>query len=166
MSAIPPSGRLTVRLVVNGRAVEHSVEARRSLADFLREDLGLTGTHVGCEHGVCGACTVLVDSRSARACLLFAAQLDGRAIITIEGLTPADGLSPLQESFRACHAMQCGFCTPGMIVTATELLAQEPAPSTEAIREAISGNLCMCTGYVNIVRAIERAVAARAGAGA
>jgi aerobic-type carbon monoxide dehydrogenase small subunit (CoxS/CutS family) len=165
MSAIPPREELTVRLTVNGRPVEHAVEARRSLVDFLREDLGLTGTHVGCEHGVCGACTVLVDRRSARACLLFAAQLDGRAVTTIEGLTPADGLSPLQESFRASHAMQCGFCTPGMIVTATELLAQEPAPSTEAIREAISGNLCMCTGYVNIVRAIAQA-AARAGAGA
>jgi aerobic-type carbon monoxide dehydrogenase small subunit (CoxS/CutS family) len=165
MSAIPPREELTVRLTVNGRPVEHAVEARRSLVDFLREDLGLTGTHVGCEHGVCGACTVLVDGRSARACLLFAAQLDGRAVTTIEGLTPADGLSSLQESFRASHAMQCGFCTPGMIVTATELLAQEPAPSTEAIREAISGNLCMCTGYVNIVRAIAQA-AARAGAGA
>jgi aerobic-type carbon monoxide dehydrogenase small subunit (CoxS/CutS family) len=165
MSAIPPREELTVRLTVNGRPVEHAVEGRRSLVDFLREDLGLTGTHVGCEHGVCGACTVLVDGRSARACLLFAAQLDGRAVTTIEGLTPADGLSPLQESFRASHAMQCGFCTPGMIVTATELLAQEPAPSTEAIREAISGNLCMCTGYVNIVRAIAQ-VAARAGAGA
>ena len=166
MSPVSPSERLTVRLTVNGTAVERSVEARRSLTDFLREDLGLTGTHVGCEHGVCGACTVLVDGRSARSCLLFAAQLDGRAVITIEGLTPAEGLSPLQESFRACHAMQCGFCTPGMVVAATELLAHEPAPSTETIRDAISGNLCMCTGYVNIVRAVERAVAARAaGAG-
>jgi carbon-monoxide dehydrogenase small subunit len=162
-----PSERLAVRLTVNGRPVEQVVEARRSLADFLREDLGLTGTHVGCEHGVCGACTVLVDGRSARSCLLFAAQLEGRAVTTIEGLTPPEGLSPLQESFRVCHAMQCGFCTPGMIVTTTELLAQEPAPSTETIREAISGNLCMCTGYVNIVRAVEQAVAARAaGAGA
>ena len=156
-----PSERVAVRLTVNGRPVEQVVEARRSLADFLREDLGLTGTHVGCEHGVCGACTVLVDGRSARSCLLFAAQLEGRGVTTIEGLTPPEGLSPLQESFRVCHAMQCGFCTPGMIVTTTELLAQEPAPSTEAIREAISGNLCMCTGYVNIVRAIEQAVAAR-----
>ena len=162
-----PSERVAVRLTVNGRPVEQVVKARRSLADFLREDLGLTGTHVGCEHGVCGACTVLVDGRSARSCLLFAAQLEGRAVTTIEGLTPPEGLSPLQESFRVCHAMQCGFCTPGMIVTTTELLAQEPAPSTEAIREAISGNLCMCTGYVNIVRAVEQAVAARAaGAGA
>ena len=156
-----PSERIAVRLAVNGRPVEHVVEARRSLADFLREDLGLTGTHVGCEHGVCGACTVLVDGRSARSCLLFAAQLAGRAVTTIEGLTPPDGLSPIQESFRVCHAMQCGFCTPGMIVTVTELLAHEPAPSTETIREAISGNLCMCTGYVNIVRAVEQAVAAR-----
>ncbi len=157
-----PGERIAVRFTVNGRPVEQVVEARRSLADFLREDLGLTGTHVGCEHGVCGACTVLVDGRSARSCLLFAAQLDGRAVTTIEGLTPPDGLSPLQESFRVCHAMQCGFCTPGMIVTTTELLAREPAPSTEALREAISGNLCMCTGYVNIVRAVEQAVAARA----
>ena len=156
-----PSERLSVRLTVNGRPVEHVVEARRSLADFLREYLGLTGTHVGCEHGVFGACTVLVDGRSARSCLLFAAQLDGRAVTTIEGLTPAEGLSPLQESFRVCHAMQCGFCTPGMIVTVTALLAEEPAPSTETIREAISGNLCMCTGYVNIVRAVEQAVGAR-----
>jgi carbon-monoxide dehydrogenase small subunit len=162
-----PSERLSLRLTVNGLPVAQVVEARRSLADFLREDLGLTGTHVGCEHGVCGACTVLVEGRSARSCLLFAAQLEGREVTTIEGLTPAEGLSPIQESFRVCHAMQCGFCTPGMIVTTTELLAQEPAPSTEAIREAISGNLCMCTGYVNIVRAVERLVAARAaGAGA
>ena len=152
-----PSERITVRLTVNDRAVTQVVEARCSLADFLREDLGLTGTHVGCEHGVCGACTVLVDGRTARSCLLFAGQLDGRTVTTIEGLTPAEDLSPLQESFRVCHAMQCGFCTPGMIVTVTELLAQEPMPSTETIREAISGNLCMCTGYVNIVRAVEQA---------
>ena len=157
-----PSDRITVRLTVNDRPVTQVVEARRSLADFLREDLGLTGTHVGCEHGVCGACTVLVDGRTARSCLLFAAQLDGRTVTTIEGLTPAEDLSPLQESFRVCHAMQCGFCTPGMIVTITELLAQEPMPSTETIREAISGNLCMCTGYVNIVRAVEQTVARRA----
>jgi carbon-monoxide dehydrogenase small subunit len=164
-----PSERLAVRLTVNGRPVERVVEARRSLADLLRDDLGLTGTHVGCEHGVCGACTVLVDGRSVRSCLLFAAQLEGARVTTIEGLTPAEGLSALQEAFRACHAMQCGFCTPGMIVTTTELLADRSAPSTEEIREAISGNLCMCTGYVNIVRAVEQAVTGRAassGAGA
>jgi carbon-monoxide dehydrogenase small subunit len=164
-----PSERLTVRLTVNGRPVEQVVEARRSLADFLREDLGLTGTHVGCEHGVCGACTVLLDGRSARSCLLFAAQMEGASVTTIEGLTPAEGVSALQQAFWTCHAMQCGFCTPGMIVTVTELLSDERAPSTDDIREAISGNLCMCTGYVNIVRAVERAIAERvasSGAGA
>jgi carbon-monoxide dehydrogenase small subunit len=153
-----------VRLTVNGRAVEREVAPRRSLADFLREDLGLTGTHVGCEHGACGACTVLLDGRPVRSCLLFAVQLDGAAVTTIEGLTPAGGLSPLQEAFRECHALQCGFCTPGMIVVSHELLARTPAPSAGEIREALAGNLCMCTGYVNIVRAVERA--ARTGAGA
>jgi aerobic carbon-monoxide dehydrogenase small subunit len=148
---------LTVRLAVNGRTVERSVEPRRSLADFLREELRLTGTHVGCEHGVCGACTVLVDGQAARSCLLLAVQCEGAAVTTIEGLTPADGLSPLQAAFRECHALQCGFCTPGMIVIAHELLAGNPRPTPEEIREAIAANLCMCTGYVNIVRAIERA---------
>jgi AhpD family alkylhydroperoxidase len=146
-----------VRMAVNGLAVERVVEARRLLSDFLREDLGLTGTHVGCEHGVCGACTVLVDGESARSCLLLAAQLDGATVTTIEGLTPAAGLSPLQEAFRACHGLQCGFCTPGMIVVAHELLARNAAPTAEEIREALAANLCMCTGYVNIVRAVARA---------
>ena len=146
-----------VRLSVNGRLVERTVAARRSLADVLREDLGLTGTHVGCEHGVCGACTVLVDGRSARSCLLLAVQLDGAEVTTVEGLTPAEGLSVLQEAFRECHALQCGFCTPGMLAAAHELLAENPAPTREDIRAAIAGNLCMCTGYVNIVRAIELA---------
>ena len=142
---------------INGTVIEASPAPRRSLAEFLREDLGLTGTHVGCEHGVCGACTVLVDGRTARSCLLFAVQLDGATVTTIEGLTPADGLSPLQAAFRDCHGLQCGFCTPGMIVTAHELLAEDASPTREVIREAISGNLCMCTGYVNIVTAIEEA---------
>jgi len=146
-----------VRLAVNGQAVDRVVDVRRSLGDFLREDLGLTGTHVGCEHGVCGACTVLVDGESARSCLLLAVQLEGAAVRTIEGLTPADGLSPLQEAFRQCHGLQCGFCTPGMIVVAHELLARTAAPSVEEIREALAANLCMCTGYVNIVRAVARA---------
>ena|SRR5512145_2967450 len=146
-----------VRMAVNGQAVERVVEVRRSLSDFLREDLGLTGTHVGCEHGVCGACTVLVDGESARSCLLLAVQLDGATVTTIEGLTPAAGLSPLQEAFRACHGLQCGFCTPGMIVVAHELLARNAAPTAEEIREALAANLCMCTGYVNIVRAVARA---------
>jgi len=148
-----------VRLAVNGQAVDRVVDVRRSLSDFLRDDLGLTGTHVGCEHGVCGACTVLVDGESARSCLLLAVQLDGGAVTTIEGLTPAAGLSPLQEAFRACHGLQCGFCTPGMIVVAHELLARTAAPTTDEIREALAGNLCMCTGYVNIVRAVARAAA-------
>src|SRR4051794_23790250 len=113
-----------MKLVVNGRPVEAEPPARRSLADFLREDLGLTGTHVGCEHGVCGACTVLVDGHTARSCLVFAIQLDGAQVTTIEGLTPREGLSRLQSSFRDCHGLQCGFCTPGMIVTAHELLAE------------------------------------------
>jgi carbon-monoxide dehydrogenase small subunit len=154
-----PAERLRVRLTVNGETVEREIEARRSLADLLRDDLGLTGTHVGCEHGACGACTVLVDGRSARSCLLLAVQLEGARVTTIEGLTPSDGLSPLQEAFRTCHAMQCGFCTPGMIVASTELLAATPAPDEAAIREALAGNLCMCTGYVNIVRAVIRVAA-------
>ena len=156
-----PAARARVRLTVNGRAVEREVSCRRSLAEFLREDLGLTGTHVGCEHGVCGACTVLVDGASARSCLLFALQMEGAAVTTIEGLTPAEGLSPLQEAFRACHALQCGFCTPGMIVVSHELLRDTPRPSEEEIRSALSGNLCMCTGYVNIVRAVQRVAGVR-----
>ena len=146
-----------VELRVNGRVVVRSVPPRRSLADFVREELGLTGTHVGCEHGVCGACTLLVDGRTARSCLLLAVQLDGAEVTTVEGLTPADGLSVLQEAFRDSHALQCGFCTPGMLAAAHELLAENAAPTRDEIREAIAGNLCMCTGYVNIVRAIELA---------
>jgi carbon-monoxide dehydrogenase small subunit len=152
-----------VRLTVNGEAVERRVDARRSLSDFLREDLGLTGTHVGCEHGVCGACTVLVDGWSTRACLLLAVQCEGASVTTIEGLTPAAGLSRLQEAFRAAHGLQCGFCTPGMIVVAHELLARTPAPTEAEIREALSANLCMCTGYVNIVRAVVLAAGGPAG---
>jgi len=160
---IAPAERLSIRLTVNGLLVEREISARRSLADFLREDLGLTGTHVGCEHGVCGACTVFVEGKSARSCLLFAVQLDGATVTTIEGLTPPEGLSPLQQAFCATHAMQCGFCTPGMIVTATELLEANPAPSPGEIRLALAGQLCMCTGYVNIVRAVAQAAAALRG---
>ena len=152
-----PAERLAIRLTINGRPVEREVVARRSLADFLRDDQGLTGTHVGCEHGVCGACTVLVDGHTARSCLLFAVQLDGAAVTTIEGLTPPEGLSSLQQAFCDAHAMQCGFCTPGMIATAAELLADNPSPTEAQIRDAIAGQLCMCTGYVNIVRAIQAA---------
>ena len=163
MSVAPGVERVKVRLTVNGRPVEREVEPRRTLADFLREDLGLTGTHVGCEHGVCGACTILLDGRTARSCLLLAVQLEGATVTTIEGLTPEQGLSPLQEAFRACHGLQCGFCTPGMIVASHELLAENPAPSADEIRDALTGNLCMCTGYVNIVRAVERAAATMRG---
>ena len=148
---------VVVRATVNGHAIECRVPGRRSLAELLREDLGLTGTHIGCEHGVCGACTVLVDGQTARSCLLLAAQVDGAEITTVEGLTPPEGLSVLQESFRDRHALQCGFCTPGMLAVAHELLSENAAPTRDDIRAAIAGNLCMCTGYVNIVRAIELA---------
>ena len=156
-----------IAVTINGKKYQEEVEVRYTLADFMRQQLGLTGTHLGCEHGVCGACTVLVDGRSARSCLLFAVQLDGAAVTTIEGLTPTEGLSSLQEAFCAAHAMQCGFCTPGMVVVATELLRSNPSPSPGEIREALAGNLCMCTGYVNIVKAVAQAgAAARLGAGA
>lgn len=153
-----------IRFTVNGRPADLSVSPRRSLAEILRQDLGLTGTHVGCEQGACGACTVLLDGRTARSCLVIAGQLEGSDIRTIEGLTPAEGLSPLQEAFRACHALQCGFCTPGMIAASHELLAERSSPTPAEIREALAGNLCMCTGYVNIVRAVERAAVMMRGA--
>lgn len=150
----------TVRLTVNGREYEHEVEPRRSLADFLRDDLDLTGTHVGCEHGVCGACTILVDGRSTRSCLMLAVQADGAAITTIEGLGRGGQLHPLQQAFKDCHALQCGFCTPGMILSALELLRDNPHPTEIQVREGLSGQLCMCTGYVNIVEAVLRAAEA------
>ena len=152
-----PTDRPVVRLTVNGQEVERAVEARRSLADFLREDLGLTGTHVGCEHGVCGACTVLVDGDSMRSCLMFAVQLDGSRIETVESLGTLNNLSPLQQAFREHHALQCGFCTPGMLMTATDLLRKYPLATDDEIREGLSGNLCRCTGYENIVAAVRAA---------
>jgi aerobic carbon-monoxide dehydrogenase small subunit len=143
---------------VNGVRRAARVEARKTLADFLREDCGLTGTHLGCEHGVCGACTVLLDGEAVRSCLLFAVQADGAEIVTIEGLSPSDGtLSPVQEAFRAEHGLQCGFCTPGFIVTVTAFLRENPDPTDEEIREGISGNLCRCTGYQGIIAAVRRA---------
>ncbi len=160
----------SVRLKVNGRAVSGEVEPRRSLADFLREDLDLTGTHLGCEHGVCGACTVLLGGEPVRSCLLLAVQADGAEVTTVEGLAPAAGaLHPVQEAFWDAHALQCGFCTPGMLLTAVALLRRNPRPTEAEIRLELSGNLCMCTGYVNIVRAValaaERLAAAGTGAG-
>jgi aerobic-type carbon monoxide dehydrogenase small subunit (CoxS/CutS family) len=147
--------RATISVTVNGQLRQAQVEPRRSLADFLRYDLGLTGTHVGCEHGVCGACTVLVNGRSMRSCLLFAVQVTNQDVTTVEGLAPsADALHPLQQAFHEHHALQCGFCTPGMLLTAVELLESNPSPTEEEVRRGLAGNLCMCTGYVNIVRAV------------
>ena len=156
----PAIGKSSVRFTVNGEAVELVVEPRRLLSDVLREDLRLTGTHVGCEHGVCGACTILLDGRPMRACLLFAVQVDGRAVTTIEGVTPDGSLTRLQQALHEEHGLQCGFCTPGIVLTMEAYLRENPAPDEAAIREALSGNLCRCTGYQNIVRAVQKAVAA------
>jgi aerobic carbon-monoxide dehydrogenase small subunit len=164
MIDVPVDGRLTVKLTVNG--VEHSVETspRTLLADLLRDQLGLTGTNLGCEHGYCGACTVLVDGETVRSCLMLAPSAEGAEIVTVEGLSPDEGLSPLQQSFQEAHGLQCGFCTPGMLITATELLERTDGLLEEAeVREAISGNICRCTGYVFIVDAIRRASERRNG---
>ena len=147
-----------VAVTVNGRRYERAVEPRLLLSDFLRRDLGLTGTHVGCEHGVCGACTVLLDSEPVRSCLLLAVQADGHELATVEGLAPGpDRLHPLQEAFWECHALQCGFCTPGFLMTLVPFLAENPDPSEDEVRHALSGNLCRCTGYQHIVDAVLRA---------
>ena len=147
-----------VSVSVNGAAYERAVEPRLLLSDFLRHEIGLTGTHVGCEHGVCGACTVLLDGESVRSCLMFAVQADGHELGTVEGLAPAEGpLHPLQEAFRDAHGLQCGFCTPGFLMTLVPFLRDNPAPSEQELREAISGNLCRCTGYQNIVEAVRLA---------
>ena len=145
---------VATRFKVNGREVEVSVEPRTSLADCLRHELKLTGTHVGCEHGVCGACTVLVDGAAVRSCLMLTAQADGAEIVTVEGLSNGDELGPLQASFRRHHALQCGFCTSGILTTAHALLTEEPDADADRVRDVISGNICRCTGYVSIVEAI------------
>ncbi|MFC5747866.1 (2Fe-2S)-binding protein [Actinomadura rugatobispora] len=143
---------------VNGVARRVRVEPRKTLADTLREDLGLTGTHLGCEHGVCGACTVLLDGEAVRACLIFTVQTEGSEVTTIEGLAAdADSLTPVQRAFREHHGLQCGFCTPGFIMSATALLRDDPDPDEEEIREGLSGNLCRCTGYQGIIRAVKTA---------
>ena len=145
---------VTVALTVNGSPRRMTVEARKTLADALREDLALTGTHLGCEHGVCGACTILFDGRSARSCLMLAVQADGHEVLTVEGIAPSsDKLHPLQEAFRDNHGLQCGFCTPGMLTTLLEFLRDNPDPTEQEVRVAISGNLCRCTGYQGIVLA-------------
>ena len=151
-----------VRLTVNGQAYERTVEVRTTLADFLREHLDLTGTHVGCEHGVCGACTVLHRGEPVRACLLLAVQMDGEEIATVEGLADGEDLHPIQQAFWDHHGLQCGFCTPGMLMTVKALLAENPDPTDAEIREALSGNLCRCTGYVFVVDAVHAAARALA----
>jgi carbon-monoxide dehydrogenase small subunit len=146
---------IPISMTVNGETRSATLEPRKTLADFLREDCRLTGTHLGCEHGVCGACTVLLDGRATRSCLVFAVQADGGDVTTVEGLAANGDLSPVQEAFRAEHGLQCGFCTPGFVVSATAFLESNPDPTDDEIREGLSGNLCRCTGYQNIVDAIE-----------
>ena len=151
-------GEQQVTITVNGEARSATVEPRVTLADFLREGCRLTGTHLGCEHGVCGACTVLVDGSATRACLMFAVQAEGSEVTTVEGIGGADGeLSPVQAALRDCHGLQCGFCTPGFVVSVTAFLRDHPDPTDTEIREALSGNLCRCTGYQGIVRAVRQA---------
>jgi aerobic-type carbon monoxide dehydrogenase small subunit (CoxS/CutS family) len=151
-----------VAVTVNGTRYQRTVEPRLLLSDFLRHELGLTGTHVGCEHGVCGACTVLLDGDAVRSCLLFAVQVEGREITTVEGLASVSGeLSPLQQAFHEAHGLQCGFCTPGILISMTAFLRDRPAPDEREIREALSGHLCRCTGYRHIVDAVRLAVRGR-----
>jgi carbon-monoxide dehydrogenase small subunit len=152
-----------ITVTVNGEAVTAAVEPRLLLADFLRHTLGLTGTHVGCEHGVCGACTVLVDGDSARACLMFAVQADRRSVETVESLGRIGAMNRLQEAFHEHHALQCGFCTPGMLMTATDLMRKYSLTSDDDIREGLSGNLCRCTGYEHVIKAIRAVVDSEAG---
>jgi aerobic-type carbon monoxide dehydrogenase small subunit (CoxS/CutS family) len=151
----------TITIAVNGTQYERTVESRLLLSDFLRHDLGLTGTHVGCEHGVCGACTVLFDGLPVRSCLMFAVQADGHEVTTVEGLGTPDELHPLQEAFREAHGVQCGFCTPGLLLTLVPFLEENPDPTEHEIRDAIAGNLCRCTGYQHIVDAVKLASARR-----
>jgi aerobic-type carbon monoxide dehydrogenase small subunit (CoxS/CutS family) len=151
---------MSVRFEVNGKPVAVTVEPRTTLADCLRHQLRLTGTHLGCEHGVCGACTVLVDGAAVRSCLMLAVQAEGSKVVTVEGLSEDADLTPLQKSFRKHHALQCGFCTPGMITTAHALLSEEPDCDAARVREVLSGNLCRCTGYISIVEAVLDARAA------
>ncbi|HYT29903.1 MAG TPA: (2Fe-2S)-binding protein [Actinomycetota bacterium] len=160
--------RRAVSLSVNGRTYAGHAEPRMTLADFLRDELGLTGTHLGCEHGVCGACTVSMDGRTVRSCLLFAVQAEGHELTTVEGLAPpGDALGPIQQAFHETHALQCGFCTPGFLLSTVELLDANPSPTEDDVRAWLSGNLCRCTGYQNIVDAVLLAASrTRAGSGA
>jgi len=155
--------KMDIVVTVNGRKYQASIEPRLLLSDFMRDTIGLTGTHVGCEHGVCGACTILVNGDSVRSCLALAVRADGMDIVTVEGLGTPDHLNALQTEFREKHGLQCGFCTPGMLMTAMDLLKKYPLASDEEIREGLSGNLCRCTGYQNIVAAIRSVVSLRNG---
>ena len=150
----------SIRLTVNGTVYERTAAVRMTLADFLREELNLTGTHLGCEHGVCGACTILYNGAAVRSCLMLAVQADRAELMTVEGLAQGDALHPLQQAFQAHHALQCGFCTPGLLMTAYALLQETPHPSSAEVREAIAGNICRCTGYAPIVQAIVQASSA------
>ena len=154
---------MDIVVIVNGRKYQANIEPRLLLSDFLRDTIGLTGTHVGCEHGVCGACTILVNGDSVRSCLMLAVRANGMDIVTVEGLGTPDQLNALQSEFREKHGLQCGFCTPGMLMTGMDLLKKYPLASDEEIREGLSGNLCRCTGYQNIVAAIRSVVALRNG---
>ncbi len=149
--------KFPIKVTVNGQVYEREVEARLLLSDFIRHDLGLTGTHVGCEHGLCGACTVLLDGQAVRSCIIFAVQTDGHEIQTVESLGTPDKLHPIQEAFIEKHAMQCGFCTPGFLMSIVDFLGNKPNPTDEEILEAVDGNFCRCTGYVNIVEAVKLA---------
>jgi aerobic carbon-monoxide dehydrogenase small subunit len=148
---------VNINVTINGTEYQTLVEARTLLSDFLRHDLGLTGTHVGCEHGVCGICTILLDGDPVRSCLMFAAQADGHKITTVEGLGTVENMHPLQEAFQEAHGLQCGFCTPGFLMTLVPFLQKHPNPTEEEIRHAISGNLCRCTGYQKIVESVKLA---------
>jgi carbon-monoxide dehydrogenase small subunit len=152
-----PTSRLEITLRVNGEERSAPADVRTTLADFLREGLGLTGTHLGCEHGVCGACTVLVDGAAVRSCLMLAVQARGAEVTTVEGVADGEQLHPVQQAFVDSHSFQCGFCTPGFVMTTVALLAEEPAPSTQRIRECLSGNICRCTGYQSIVEGVRLA---------
>ena len=152
--------KVELTLTVNGRKRSATVEPRMLLVDFLRHELGMTGTHIGCEHGVCGACTILLDGRTARSCLHFAVAVDGSEIDTVEGVASQDLLHPIQEAFHQHHALQCGYCTPGFLMTTIELLKQNPNPDEAAIRRALTNNICRCTGYTNIIKAVAAAAAA------
>jgi carbon-monoxide dehydrogenase small subunit len=153
-----------VQVTVNGRRYSAAVDVRKTLADFLREDCALTGTHLGCEHGVCGACTIVLDGLAVRSCLVFAVQADGADIVTVEGLAAGGELTPVQQAFIDNHGLQCGFCTPGFVVSVTSFLESNPDPTDTEIREALSGNICRCTGYQGIIKAVQQAASVIRGA--